>query len=131
MTHIGANSAYEVTLGPAAIRTIEGLPDPDDRSDLGSALRTELVAGPNADKEIRFDSKGRPLAGEAVDSADVVYMATPLSFQAYTAVHRPMTKDELDRLREEQGRSTYDCGLYLVDILPARAGIHSQTTWSG
>jgi hypothetical protein len=131
MTHIGANSAYEVTLGPAAIRTIQTLPDPDDRTDLGFALRTELVAGPNADKEIRLDSKGRRLSGETADSADMVYTATPLSIQAYTAVHRPMTKDEIDRLREEQGRSTYDCGLYVVDILPARAGIHSQTRWPG
>jgi hypothetical protein len=49
----------------------------------------------------------------------VVYTATPLSFQAYTVVHRALTKDELDRLAEEQDRSTHDCGRYVIDILPA------------
>lgn len=119
MTHNAESRAYEVALGPAAIRTIDGLFDPADGDDLEYALQTELVDGPNADKETNFDREGQPFSEDSVGPDDVVYTATPLSFRAYTAVHRALTKDELDRLAEEQGRSTYDCGRYVTDILAA------------
>lgn len=119
MTHNGLSCAYEVVLGPAASRSIDALSDPDDRDVLARVLQTELVAGPNADSEIRFDRTGQPVSGQAEDTAVVVYTATPLSFRAYTAVHRELTKDELDRLAEEQGRSTHDCGRLVSDVLPA------------
>ena len=119
MTHNGKNRAYEVALGPAAIRAIGGLYDPADWDDLEYALKTELVDGPNADKESNFDREGQPLSEHGVDSGDVVYTATPLSFHAYTAVHRALTTDELDRLAEEQERSTHDRGRYVIDILAA------------
>jgi hypothetical protein len=119
MTHNGESRAYEVALGPAAIRAIEGLSDPADRDDLEYALQTELVDGPNAGQEAHFDREGLPLAEHSVDSGDVAYTGTPLSFRAYTAVHRALTKDELDRLADEQDRSTHDRGRYVVDILAA------------
>jgi hypothetical protein len=119
MTHNGESRAYEVALGPAANRIIDGLFDPADRDDLEYALRTELVAGPNADKESRFDREGQPLLEHSLDSGDSVYTATPLSVHAYTVVHRALTKDELDRLAGEQNRATHDCGRYVVDILAA------------
>jgi hypothetical protein len=119
MTHNGERRAYEVTLGPAAIRTKDGLSDPADWDYLEYALQTELVDGPNADKESNFDREGQPLSEHSADSGDLVYTATPLSFQAYTAVHRALTKDELDRLADEQGRLTHDCGRYVIDILAA------------
>ena len=56
-------------------------------------LATELADGPNADKEIRFDSDGDAVVFTDHDDPDgqVYYTATPLSFKAYTAIHRPMT----------------------------------------
>jgi hypothetical protein len=119
MTHNGESRVYEVVLGPATIRIIEGLFDPVDRADLEQALQTELIDGPNADKESNFDGEGLPMSERSMDSGEVAYTATPLSFQAYTAVHRALTKDELDRLAEEQYRSTHDCGRYVIDILAA------------
>ena len=119
MTHNGESRAYEVALGPAACRIMDGLSDPADWDDLEDALQTELVDGPNADRESTFDREGQPLSEHSADSADVVYTATPLSFQAYTVVHRALTKDELDRLGEEQDRSTHHCGRYVIDILAA------------
>ena len=51
-----------------------------------------------------------------------VYTGTPLSFGAYVALHRPMTKEELRRLKREQGRRVAIQGFYVVDILhPATA----------
>jgi len=122
MTHTGVNDAYEVALGPAAIRTVRSLLDQDDQDELDYALRAELMDGPNADKELRFDSAGnaRVYIDPGVPSS-VVYTATPLSFDAYTAVHRPMTADELTRVSKEQGRQTAGCGFYVVDILPAES----------
>jgi hypothetical protein len=119
MTHNGERCAYEVALGPAAKRIRDGLHDPADWDDLEDALQTELVDGPNAEKECTFDREGRPFSERSADSRDVVYTATPLSFQAYTVVHRALTKDELDRLGEEQGRSSHDCGRYVIDLLAA------------
>ena len=119
MTHNGEGRGYEVALGPAAIRIIDGLSDPADRDDLEYALQTELVAGPNADKESRFDREGQPLSEHSLDSGGAVYTATPLSVQAYTVVHRALTGDELGRLAEEQYRSTHGCGRYVIDILAA------------
>ena len=92
MTHNGESRGYEVALGPAAIRARDGLFDPADWDDLEYALRTELVDGPNADKESSFDREGQPVSEHSADSGDVVYTATPLSFQAYTAVHRGLSK---------------------------------------
>ena len=119
MTHNGESRAYEVALGPAAIRIIDNLFDPADGEHFGYALQTELVDGPNADKESNFDREGQPLSEHSLDSGDVVYTATPLSFQAYTAVHRALTTDELGRLAAEQDRSTHDRGRYVIDILAA------------
>jgi hypothetical protein len=106
------STKYEVMPGPAAIRTILGLSDPE-RKELADALRTELLDGPNADKEARFDGDMR-----ACGPDDVVYTGTPLSFGAYVAIHRRMTKEELKRLRKDQGRKVAGRGFYVLDILP-------------
>jgi hypothetical protein len=109
---------YEVILGPAATRATLALSEAD-RKELAEALRTELLDGPNADKEAGFDADMRPCA-----HADhgPVFTGTPLSFGAYVAVHRPMTKDELRRLRREQNRRVAAAGFLVHDILhPASA----------
>jgi hypothetical protein len=109
---------YEVILGPAAIRTTLGLSDAD-RKELADALRTELLDGPNADKEVGFDADLRPCVHS---DRGRIYTGTPLSFSAYLAVHRPMTREELKRLRREQGRRVADAGFLVFDILhPASA----------
>jgi hypothetical protein len=108
MPHIGINSAYEVTLGPAAIRTIRNLPY-QHRIILARVLGTELEDGPNADKELKLD------CGSAQ------YTATPLSFKAYTAVHRHMTAGELGRLSRKQGRPVAALGFYVIEIRSAES----------
>jgi hypothetical protein len=94
---------YEVVLGPAAIRTIERLPEPEQGT-LADALRNELVDGPNVKAAFSFVCE----IGQ--------YTATPLSFEAYTVVHRPMTEDELSRLSREQQRPTAETGFYVPEI---------------
>jgi hypothetical protein len=110
------STKYEVVLGPAAIRIVVGLPEPE-REELADALRTELLDGPNADKEAHFDSDMRPCDASSRPD-DVVYTGTPLSFNSYVAIQRPVTGDELERLRQEQHRKVAKLGFYVLDILP-------------
>jgi hypothetical protein len=114
------STKYEVVLGPAAIRTVLSLPEPE-RKELADALRTELLNGPNAGKVAWFDADMRVCDGTC-GPGDVVYTGTPLSFGAYVALHRSMTAEELKRLRREQGRRVAGQGFYVLDILhPAAA----------
>jgi hypothetical protein len=109
---------YEVVLGPAAKRFVLSLKDPNDRKELADALRVELAEGPNAAKELRFDSAGRAKAGADPGApAGVVYTAIPISFGGYTSVYRPLTRDELRRLRREQGHTVGRQGFFVFDIL--------------
>ena len=112
---------YIVKLAPAAQRIFRSL-EPYDQRGLDRVLAEELVDGPNADKEIRFDSDGRsePYADQGADGR-VCYTATPLSFKAYTAIHRPMTKDELSRLSQEEGDPGVERGFYVFEILSAES----------
>jgi hypothetical protein len=121
MSHTGVNDAYEVVLGPAAIRTVLSLPGPGERKELADALRTELTNGPNAHNELRFDDAVRTYSDRGAGPGKAVYTATPLSFAGYTAIHRHLTREELKRMRREQGRSTARRGLYLIDILRAES----------
>ena len=121
MSYTGVNDAYEVVLGPPAIRTVLGLPDPGERKELADALRTELMNGPNTHNEYTFDSDVRAYSDRGAGPGRAVYTATPLSFAGYTAVHRPLTSEELRRLRREQGASTDALGFYVIDILPAES----------
>jgi hypothetical protein len=116
MTH-GENGRYEVVLGSAANRVVLGLQRPARRR-LAQALCTELYKGPNAEHEIQFDSD---VGTYPVRPGDNVYTATPLSFGAYTAIHRPLTEAELGRLRRELGSTTRTWGFFVVDILAAEA----------
>jgi hypothetical protein len=97
------------------------LPDPGERKKLADALRTELINGPNAHNEYTFDSDVRAYSDRGAGPGKAVYMATPLSFAGYTAVHRCLAREELRRLRREQGPSTAAQGLYVIDILPAES----------
>ena len=115
----GANRPYEVVLGPAAIRVILSLPDPVVRRRLADALQNELVNGPNAHNEFSFDDAS--YSDRGAGPGKVFYTATPLSFAGYTAVHRRLTREELDRLRQEQDRSTARLGAYVFDILRAES----------
>jgi hypothetical protein len=113
---------YIVQLAPAAQRIIRTL-EPYDQRGLDRVLAEELMDGPNADKEIRFDSDGWPAAYADHGDSDgrVSYTATPLSFKAYTAIHRPMTEDELSRVPEKTGEPAADRGFYVFDILAAES----------
>jgi hypothetical protein len=119
MLHAGEIRAYEVVLAPAAIRFFASL-QPADQLGLGDALRTELGLGPNADKEIRFDSSIWADGGPGA-LADIFYTATPLSFGGYTAIHRELTKAEIERLGRQShaSRLIADHGFYVIDVLPA------------
>jgi hypothetical protein len=123
MTHNGSNRAYEVTLGPAAIRLFRRLRNPDQRK-LADVLQAELADGPNTSKEIRFDSDVRGGVDPGTSQDDVFYTATPLSFAGYTAVHRQMTEYEIERLGREQGHSPAHQGFYVIDILPAESAFN-------
>jgi hypothetical protein len=115
----GANRPYEVVLAPAAIRVVLSLPDPDNRGRLADALRAELIDGPNAHNEFRFDDAS--YSDHGAGPGYVIYTATPLSFAGYTAVHRRLTREERDRLRQELDRSTAALGVYVFDILRAES----------
>lgn len=109
---------YEVVLGPAAMRAILGVRNSEGRDQIADALRKELLNGPNADKEYRFDSDGSGVPSTGRDAPSVVYTATPLTFNAYVAIHRPMTGQELSLLRRERGDPVTNHGFYVLDILP-------------
>jgi hypothetical protein len=103
---------YELVLAPAAVRALLSLRDPA-RMQLAVVLGTELLNGPNARKEAFYDADLRACRRERA-----VYTATPLSYDAFVAVHRPLTGDELARLRREKGRRrTADRGFHVLDIL--------------
>jgi hypothetical protein len=107
---------YEVVLGPEAILAIRNL-QYQDRRRLGQVLQSELVNGPNMASEYRFHY------------GKFQYTATPLSFKAYTAVHRPLTQSELGRLTQEQDRPVHDRGFYVIEI---RSGVTAFTRrWPG
>jgi hypothetical protein len=101
---------YEVVLGPAARQAVLSLGVQKDQEDLADALGQELLDGPNADKEYRFDLDG------------TLYTATPLSSGGYTAVHRPMRAEELARLRRELRHPVSRLGFHVLDILSPAAG---------
>ena len=117
-------AAYEVALGPAAERFVLALRRPKDRADLADALRQELAGdGPNSDKEFCFDSYGNAVTSGDPGAPDgAVYTATPVSFKGCTAIHRPMTRAELQRLRRELGHSVARAGVYVFDILRPDSG---------
>jgi hypothetical protein len=125
-------ATYEVTLGPAAVRAMRSLRDPHDQKELADALRTELADGPNAGKEVRCDCYGNVQAAvEPCTLRGVIYTATPLSFNAYTAFHRPMTTGELRRLMREQRRPAAERGFHVIDILAAEAGFSRRQRPAG
>jgi hypothetical protein len=119
MLPYGANKPYEVVLGPAAIRVVLSLPDPVIRRRLADALQAELINGPNAHNEFSFDDAS--YSDRGADLGQVVYTATPLSFAGYTAVHRRLTREELDRLHQELDRATSALGVCVFDILRAES----------
>jgi hypothetical protein len=109
--------AYEVILATAAKRLVSNLPD---SLALARCLRTELADGPNRDIEVTFDCEVQVCSLPGVPG-DTVYTATPLSFEAYTAVHRPLTSDELKQLAEQKDGDVAERGFYVLDILPAES----------
>ena len=113
---------YIVKLGPAAQRIIQAL-EPYDRQGLDRVLADELADGPNADKEIRFDfaCRAQPYAEHDTPAGRACYTATPLSFKAYTAIHRQMTQDELNRAVRETGNPAAELGFYVFEILAAES----------
>ena len=113
---------YIVRLAPAAERVIRTL-EPFDQQGLDRVLAEELMDGPNADKEIRFDSDGGAQVYVDHDHPDgrLYYTATPLSFKAYTAIHRPMTEDERSRACREDADRKAEHGIYVFEILAAES----------
>ena len=86
------DTRYELVLAPAAVRALLSLSDPA-RMELAGVLGTELLNGPNARKEAFYDVDLRACRRERA-----VYTATPLSYDAFVAVHRPLSEDELATL---------------------------------
>ncbi len=111
---------YEVILGPAAVQVIMDLADP---APLAESLSSELREGPNADKEVRYQGSALGADHDGAVPSDAIYTATPLSFLAYTAVHRPMTDAELARLQAHERRRVARCGFVVHDILAAESAI--------
>jgi len=106
------DTRYELVLAPAAVRALLSLSDPA-RMALAMVLGTELLNGPNARKEAFYDADLRACRREKA-----VYTATPLSYDAFVAVHRPLSEDELARLRREKGRRrALAQGFHVLDIL--------------
>jgi hypothetical protein len=100
------HTTYEVALGPAAIRAIRDLPH-QYRLMLAAALRDELDAGPNSVNAYKFDH------------GNAQYLATPLSFNAYVAVHRQLTDLELARLSRQAGREVAPRGFWVIEFCSA------------
>jgi hypothetical protein len=106
------DTRYELVLAPAAVRALLSLSDPA-RMELAGVLGTELLNGPNARKEAFYDADLRACRRERA-----VYTATPLSYDAFVAVHRPLAEDELARLRRERRRRRpLAQGFHVLDIL--------------
>jgi len=105
-------------MAPAAERAVLNVRY-EDRKRLADALRTELLDGPNADKEVWFDANMVPCRHPGDHKA---YKAIPLNFGAYVAISRPLTGDELKRLGRERHRRAAARGFYVLEILhPAAA----------
>src|SRR6266536_1008819 len=123
---------YILKLAPTAERFFRAL-ELYDQQGLDRDLADELLDGPNADKEIRFDADGgSPVYADPDLPGDVTfYTATPLSLKAYTAIHRPMTKDELSRAAEGKNDLATDRGFYVFDILSAESAFIRRTGGPG
>ena len=83
--------------------------------------------GRTPNKEFPFDADGLGVTDPDANPPGAVYTATPLSFGGYVVIHRPLTEAEIRRLRIEKGRSTADCGFYVIDILPAESAFNRST----
>lgn len=124
MARASRDHAYEVVLAPAARRAIAAIAK-SRWGELADALRTELANGPNIANEVRIDPS---IWADADPGApdDMAYRATPLSVDGYTAIHRPLSKAEIEllaeqRLRERRRRLTATSGFYVIDLLPAES----------
>jgi hypothetical protein len=111
---------YELIFGPAAERVILSLTDPGPLAD---SLSSELWEGPNSDKEVRYPGDELNDDYDGTVPVDAIYTATPLSFGAYTAVHRPMTKRELALLQAQERRRVASRGFLVLDILAAETAV--------
>ncbi|MET9292599.1 hypothetical protein [Streptomyces sp. NPDC003077] len=105
---------YEVILGFAARQVLYGLPSQADREGLADALEEELDDGPNRDAELTIDRYNG-------------YVATPLSFEGYTAVHRPLTQAECKRYADQAEREIAEKVFLVVDILKADSGFRNRS----
>jgi hypothetical protein len=99
-----------------AERVVLGIRDQGDRKELADALRVELLGGPNAAAEITFDMHRNYRRGPGTGRPGE-YTATPLSVGGYVAIHRPMTGDELRRLRHERGARVMERGYAVLDLI--------------
>lgn len=104
-------AAYEVALGPIVKRFVLSASN-DLRKHLADCLRVELQNGPNAGAAL-------PLAIDGVS-----YTALPLSCGGLVAIFRPLTREELSRLRRERGRKTSKHGFLIVDLLPPGSAVY-------
>jgi hypothetical protein len=123
---------YIVKLAPAVERFFQTL-ELYDQQGLDRALANELIDGPNADKEVRFDADGGfPVHGDPDLPGELTcYTATPLSFKAYTAIHRPMTRYELSKAAGGKSDLAIDHGFYVFDILSAESAFVRRTGGPG
>jgi hypothetical protein len=90
-----------------------------DQWELNQVLGDELINGPNAGNEIRFDSRGHAPPCDDGSCAKRVYIATLVSYKAYLVIHRPLTAQELAMASQDRRDMPHDLGLYILDILAA------------
>lgn len=96
-----AGKPYEVVLGPGARAVIARISLDSQKAALAHALRTELSSA--------AENSARKF-GE--------YEAIPVVLSiGYTALVSKMTREELRRLKREQGRRVESAGWFVYDIL--------------
>lgn len=81
---------------------------------LAAALRDELDAGPNSVGAYKFDY------------GKTQYLATPLSFNAYVALHRQLTDEELVQLARQARRQVAPRGFWVIQFCSAVPSLAAQ-----
>jgi len=108
---------YEVVLSPAAKLFVLALGSQAERTALADCLRQDLpLDGPNGQSAYHF----------ALWEGGRRYYAVPLHLGGVVAVCRPLTEDELDRLRHELVRKVARSGYLVVSLLTPESGFHPR-----
>ncbi|MEV6266596.1 hypothetical protein AB0L64_05495 [Kribbella sp. NPDC051936] len=108
---------YEIVLSPAAKLFVLALGSQSERAALADCLREDLpLDGPNSRSAYHFElwDGGRR------------YYAVPLHLGGIVAVCRPLTEQELERLRHEQDRKVARSGYLVISLLTPESGFQTR-----